>query len=202
MTQKTQFTMVKEPISINVQPSALATYLAAGYTVSAVKYSEGDEYVDSNTQFLLKLGQASMYVKADDLQTYVAAGWSISNMRYGSGQTSIEDVTISYLDIPAFVSAEVGTVAATKVVVVFSTGITASDYATGVIIKVNTVSKTISASALQSDGVTVHYTIPAVTNGQTVTWEYSDATGLIRSAADGSVLDSISAQEVTNNVPA
>ncbi len=202
MTQLTQFTVCKGPDSINVHPADLATYLAAGYTIKAVKYSEGAEAVDSNTQFLMTLGSACIYVHAADVQTYLAAGYAISKILYGSAQTIIlaSVAPSTYLDIPAFSSAEVGTVDATTVVVTFTTEIAASNYATGVVIKVATVSKTISAAVRQTGNKIVHYTIPAVTNGQAVTWEYSDVTGGILSANDGTPLDSVSAQTVTNNV--
>lgn len=200
MTQLTQFLVEKASARINVQPSVLATYLAAGWAIIGLEYSEGAESVDNNTQFLMVKGPEQIHAKAKDVQTYQAAGWTISRVFYGSAQTEVNVQDITYLDVPALASAEIGAVAATKVVVTFSTEVSASNYATGVTIKVNTVSKTISAAQRQTDHKVVHYTIPEVIYGDAVTWEYSSATGLMLSENDSSPLDSISAQEVTNNV--
>jgi hypothetical protein len=202
MTQLTQFLVTKGELSIHVHPASLAAYLAAGYVIQEVQYSEGAEAVDDATQFLLTLGSASIHVKADDLQSYLSAGWAITKILYGASQTPVfaTAAPISFLDIPAFSSAEVGDVAATKVVVTFTTEVSASNYATGVTIKVDDVSKTISAATRQTDHKVVHYTIPAVAFGEVVTWSYDDATGLIRSEVDESPLDDVTDGAVTNNV--
>jgi hypothetical protein len=201
--QATQFTMTKGSESMNVQPDDLAAYLAGGWSVTAIKYSEGGEAPDAATQFLMRKSTDQISVLAKDLQTYVALGYAIVEVKYGASQLQIlaQNGNISYLDTPALSSAEVGTVAATKVAVTFTTEVTASDYAAGVTIEVDTVSKTISAAERQPDHKVVHYTIPAVAFGEVVTWSYDDATGGITSAADGSPLDDVTDAEVTNNVP-
>jgi hypothetical protein len=202
MTQLTQFLVTKGSESLHVQPASLATYVAAGYAVAGVLYSEGGEGVDVTSLVLMKLGDQQIYVHPGSVATYVAAGYQIVSMIYGAAVARIANTSglVNFLDVPALSSAEVGAVAATKVVVTFSTEVIAADYAAGVTIKVNTVSKTISAATRQTDQKVVHYTIPAVSAGQTVTWEYAEDNGNITSAVDGSPLDSVTAQAVTNNV--
>jgi hypothetical protein len=202
MTQLTQFTVFKGSDRLNVQPASLATYVAAGYAIAGVRYSEGGEGLDVVSLVLMQLGNDVIYVHPGAVATYEAAGYRSMEMIYGAAVARIPNQggALAFMDVPAFSSAEVGAVAATKVAVTFSTEVTAADYAAGVTIKVNTVSKTISAATRQTDQKVVHYTIPAVTNGQTVTWEYAEDNGNITSAVDGSPLDSVTAQAVTNTV--
>lgn len=191
--------MTKLSQSMNVTSTDLATYLAAGWTVQSITYSEGADAVDDATLFLMVKAQDSIRVKAASVQAYLAAGYTISEVLYGASQVAVR-ADFAYLDIPAFSAAEIGTVADTKVAVTFTTEVAASDYATGVTIKVDTVSQTISAAARQTDHKVVHYTIDAVTAGQAVTWEYNGSTGVIVSENDGSQLGTVAAEEVTNNV--
>lgn len=103
---------------------------------------------------------------------------------------------------PTFVSGEVGAVGATTVVVVFSVAVKAAgnDYTTGVTIKKGGAGQAISAGVRQALHTTVYYTIPAIVNGDVVTIEYDDATGLIQNEADSEPLATFGAQAVTNNV--
>lgn len=201
MTQLTQFLVTQGAQSMNVTATDLAAYLAAGWTIQNIRYSEGGEGADLVTQFLMIKGVDQIRVKAASVQAYLAAGYTIAQVLYGSSQVEVESgKEFSYLDVPSLVSAEVGEVDATTVVAVFSSEIAASNYATGVTIKVDTVAKTISAAERQADFKTVHYTIPAVVFGEVVTIAYSDVTGEYKSKNDDSPLDTFAATEVTNNV--
>lgn len=99
---------------------------------------------------------------------------------------------------PAFGSGEVGAVGATIVVVTFSADVQATNFATGVLIKKGGVSQSISAAVRQTNHKIVRYTIPAVANGATVTWEYTG--GNIQGEVSGLPLSTVTAQAVTNNV--
>lgn len=100
---------------------------------------------------------------------------------------------------PVFSSAEVGNVNASTVSVTFSVNVSASNYATGVTIKVNGSAATISSATRQANHAVVYYALSAaVVNGNTVTWEYSG--GNITNEATGAALQTTSAQSVTNNV--
>lgn len=204
MAQNTQFHVQNGTSSMNVAPADLAAYLAAGWHIVSVRYSVGAEDIDANTLVLMQKGTDSISVKAADVSAYLADGYSILQMTYGADRIVISASSgqmIEFLDTPDFYSAEIGTVNDTTVAVTFSTDITASDYAAGVTIKVNTVSKTISAAERQTDHKVVYYTIPAVAFGETVTWSYDDATGGIHSESDGTYMDDVTNGEVTNNVP-
>lgn len=102
---------------------------------------------------------------------------------------------------PEFDSAEVGSVNASTVVVTFTHEVSASNYGTGVVIKVNGSGATISTSTRQANHAIVYYTLSApCISTDTVTWEYSAAAGEIVAESDGSPLEDVSAQTVTNNV--
>jgi hypothetical protein len=103
---------------------------------------------------------------------------------------------------PLFVSAEVGNVNATTTVVTFSMNVAASgdDFLSSVTIKVNGSPVEISAAEQQTNHAVVHYTIPAVLQGDAVTWEYAQASGHIRAESGGDVLEDVTPQAVTNNV--
>ncbi len=76
-----------------------------------------------------------------------------------------------------------------------------ASFADGVTIKVNGSPVEVSAAEQQVDHAIIYYTIsPAVQAGDTVTWEYAQASGGIVSEADGAPLEDVSAQAVTNNV--
>lgn len=76
-----------------------------------------------------------------------------------------------------------------------------SDFASGVTIKINGTAATITAADQQADHAVINYTItPAVQAGDTVTWEYSAASGHIVAESGGAKLGDVSAQSVTNNV--
>lgn len=104
--------------------------------------------------------------------------------------------------VPTFVSAEIGNVNDTTVVVVFSEPVAASNFASGVTIKKNTVSQAIASAVLQPDTVTVYYVLDdAVIFGDTVTWEYAQASGnIVEATCNTESLSNVSAQSVTNNV--
>ena len=203
MAQESQFLLTKGSATINVQPDALTTYLADGWAIHGLRYSEGGEGLDVTSLVLMTNGSASIYVRAGSVATYIANGYTVVGIIYGSSAVTIANGAgnvLHFLDTPAFSSAEVGTVAATEVAVTFTTEIAATNYAAGVTIKVNGASKTISAAVRQTGNLSVHYTIPAVAFGDTVTWEYDDLTGQIVSANDSTPLDDVSAKTVTNNV--
>lgn len=101
---------------------------------------------------------------------------------------------------PQFSSAEIGNVNASTVVVTFDQDVTASNYATGVTIKVGGVSQTISSATRQANHAVVHYVIPVLWHGSgdSVTWEYTG--GNIAGESGGASLETVTAQAVTNNV--
>jgi hypothetical protein len=103
---------------------------------------------------------------------------------------------------PVFSSAEIGTVDASTVEVTFDQDITASNYATGVTIKVNDVSAAISSATRQANHAVVRYVIPVLWHGSgdSVTWEYDADTGDIAGESGSLPLEDVSAQAVTNNV--
>jgi hypothetical protein len=75
-----------------------------------------------------------------------------------------------------------------------------SSFADGVTITVNGSPVEISAAEQQADHAVVHYTIPAVQEGDTVTWEYDADAGHIRAESDGAALGDVSPQALMNNV--
>jgi hypothetical protein len=202
MAQETQFLMVKDSATMNVLPDDLATYLAADWQIKGVRYSEGGEGLDTTSQVLMVKGADAIHVRPGSVAAYRTLGYSARQIIYGATGIviNLQSGNLLFLDTPAFASAEIGTVNATTLAVTFSTEVASADFAAGVIIKVNTVSQTIDSATLQTNQLVVHYVIPAVANGDTVTWEY--AAGSIVSAVDGSLLEDVTAQEVTNNVPA
>jgi len=203
MTQKTQFLMVKESAAMHVQPEGVDAYLADGWAIVDIKYSEGGEGVDTTSQVLMVKDSIGIRVRPASVATYQQQGYRAVEIKYGTDGIVISDRTgvLTFLDTPSFASAEVGTVDATTLVVVFSTEVTADDYAAGVTIEVDEEEVEISSATRQTDHTTVHYVIPAVENGAEVTWSYDDDTGGIVSEVDSTPLDDVSAGEVTNNVP-
>lgn len=104
---------------------------------------------------------------------------------------------------PAYDSSEIGNVNTTTVAVRFSIPVSATNFATGVTIKKNTVSQTISSATLQADGVSVRYVItPAADANDVVTWEYASGSGNIVSQEDATALASVTAKTVTNHIAA
>jgi hypothetical protein len=108
---------------------------------------------------------------------------------------------LPYLSFPViskkgvtYFNGEVGNVDAYTVVVQFTGDVSASNYKTGVTIKVNGALWAIDDATRQSNHAVVYFVVHAVTVGQTVTWEYDSGSG---NYAD---LDTISAQTVANNV--
>lgn len=104
---------------------------------------------------------------------------------------------------PQFSSAEVGTVNASTVAVIFDQGVnaTGNDYSSGVTIKVNGSTRSFESGIRQADHTLVYYALATpVEAGDTVTWEYSAASGSIVSESDGTALANVTAQTVTNNV--
>lgn len=104
---------------------------------------------------------------------------------------------------PQFSSAEIGTFNASTVVVTFDQNVLAAenDYASGVTIKVNGVSTSISGGIRQTNHAVVYYGIPVLWHGSgdTVTWEYNSAVGIIVAESGGAALGNVTAQSVTNN---
>src|SRR3970282_1449284 len=101
---------------------------------------------------------------------------------------------------PLYSSSEIGTVNGYTVVVTFIMDISASNYATGVTIKENGVATTITSATRQANHAVVHYEIPIPWHGSgdVITWEYTG--GNIVSEADATVLGTVTAQTVTNNI--
>jgi len=204
MTLLTQFLVTKDSQLMNIHPDDLSTYQAAGWSVKGIRYSEGGEGVDTTSIVLMAKEPARIFVRPGEVASYLSDGYRVEQIEYlSSGLVLINDGgSLVFLDTPSYSSAEIGTVADTTVVVTFSTEISASDYSLGVTIKVDDVAQEIASSTRQADHSVVHYVIPAVTSVMVVTWEYDDLTGGISSAVDGTILDDIAAQTVTNNVPA
>ncbi len=186
MTQETQFTMTKNGARLNVLDADLETYLADGWTVEQVTYGLDTERTDEESQVLMNKSSDNIFVRPGDAPAYLADGYRAKRLIYGEHVATVNNPnTITILDEPnpEFVSAEVGTVDEVTVMVTWDREIVDIP---AVIIKVNTVAKTISASVVdEEDDTLVAYTIPAVTNGQTVTLEWLNES-----------------HEVTNNVSA
>jgi hypothetical protein len=126
-------------------------------------------------------------------------------MKIGIGLSQHDDqaqTLVADTIAPVYSSGEVGDVADTIVVVKFSEYINSPSlgYDAGVTIKVATISQTISAATRQADESVVHYTIPAVSNGQAVTFEYAAISGDIEDQRASNALGNVSEQSVTNNV--
>ncbi len=102
---------------------------------------------------------------------------------------------------PQFSTAEIGTVNASTVIVTFDSNVSASNYATGVTIKVNGSATSITSATRQANHAIVRYVIPVLWHGSgdTVTWEYASGSGNIVSESDSTPLGDVTAQSVTNN---
>lgn len=112
-----------------------------------------------------------------------------------------QSVTPSGGIAPLFSSAEIGSVNAFTLPVTFDSNVSASNYATGVTIKVNGTATSITSATRQANHAIVRYVIPVLWHGtgDAVTWEYNSATGNIVSESDATPLGDVSAQSVTNN---
>jgi hypothetical protein len=99
---------------------------------------------------------------------------------------------------PTYLSGVVGSIDEYTVVIVFDEYIVGTNYATGVTIKKGGATQTIVSATRQADHNVVRYVLSAaIISTDTVTWEYSAATGNITDIA-GNVLGNVSAQTVTN----
>lgn len=115
----------------------------------------------------------------------------------GVGFHGVGDITP-----PGYSSSDIGEQGDTIVAVIFSEPITSdlNDYAAGVTIKRNAVTKTITSAVRQGDNQTVYYTINDTCDGDDdVTWAYVDASGDIRDIA-GNQLGDVAATTVTNTI--
>ena len=189
---------------MHVQPDALATYEADGWTVKGIRYSEGGESPPDVTSLVLMVkGDDRIYVRPGSVAAYRVAGYSPAQIIYGADALLInaQAGNLVFLDTPAFGAAEIGTVNATTVAVTFTTEVSASDFAAGVTIEVDDTPVEIASATRQADHLVVYYVIPEVAFGSTVTWAYDDDTGGIVSENDGVPLDDVAAETVTNNVP-
>jgi hypothetical protein len=131
-------------------------------------------------------------------RTLAGARTIIGSARTIAGARTI--IPLTDVTAPTYLSGEVGLVNATTVAILFSENITASNYATGVTIKKNTVTQTISSATRQSDNRLVYYVLStAVEYGDAVTWEYTG--GTITDIA-ANPLGTVTAQTVTNNLSA
>lgn len=104
---------------------------------------------------------------------------------------------------PVFLAAEEGNVSNVIVALTFSETIESptADYATGFTVKFNGAAQTISSAARQSNEALVYLTLAGSSDqNDTITVEYSDASGDLRSQDDLTDLDSFTAQSVENNV--
>lgn len=105
---------------------------------------------------------------------------------------------------PNFSSGEEGDVTNATVAVTFSEAIVSAldDYVTGITIKVNGVSATISSGTLQSGSQVVYYVLDAGSAADAndeITWEYSDTLGDLADEAANQMGD-VAASAITNNV--
>jgi hypothetical protein len=203
MTQATQFLMTHDNEARHVLAAGVSTYLAAGWSIRNIHYSEGGEGEDAVSRILMVKGSDAIFVLAASVQTYQAQGYLAKKIIYGASEILFEGsgANLLYLDVPAIDSAEVGTVEATTLVVTFTTEVASDDFTDGVTIDVDDEPVEITSATRQTDHTVVHYVIPAVSFGSVVTWSYDDDTGDIHSEADGSPLDDVTDAEVTNNVP-
>jgi predicted transcriptional regulator len=203
MTLLTQFLVTKGSQSMHIAPADLSTYRADGWTVENIRYSEGGEGLDTTSLVLMVKEPDRIFVRPGEVATYLSAGYTVAQVDYLSTGLVLNDTggNLVFLDTPAFSSAEIGTVDAVTLVVNFTTEVASADFAAGVTIKVDDAAQEIASATRQTDHTVVHYVIPTVANGSTVTWAYDDLTGGIASANDGTILDAITAQAVTNNVP-
>ena len=102
----------------------------------------------------------------------------------------------------AYSSGEIGDVSTTIVVIIFTATITSpgGDYTLGATIKVNGASVTISSAALQSDNLTIRYTLASAADiNDEITYTYSSGAGDLQDSS-GNDLESISETNVTNNI--
>jgi hypothetical protein len=123
------------------------------------------------------------------------------NFRAVSTAVAGADVTPPEISATPF---EEGDVSNDVIVVVFNEPIQAAgdDFLTGVTLMVNGNPETLTAAALQPDGITVHYTVLFTDEpdaNDTITWEYDEPTGVIEDLA-GNDLASVAAQPVTNDI--
>jgi hypothetical protein len=111
-------------------------------------------------------------------------------------------VAVSAVGVPPdYSSGEIGDVLNTTVEVLFNESISSptSDYKTGVTIKANAVSQTISTATRQANHKLVHYVLDtALDADDTITWEYDDDLGDMEAEDDATPLGDVSAQAVTN----
>ena len=104
--------------------------------------------------------------------------------------------------VVAYSSGEIGDVATTIVVIIFTATITSpgGNYTLGATIKVNGTSVTISSAALQADNLTLRYTLASAADiNDEITYTYSSATGDLQDSS-GNDVTSISETTVTNNI--
>lgn len=103
------------------------------------------------------------------------------------------------INVPYPLSLEIGFIDALTVAVIFNMDVAADDFSDGVTIKVNSVVQTMAG--FPQDAKTVYYVLDnAVSSGDSVTWEYSQASGNIVSLADDIPMENVTPQSVTNNV--
>ena len=101
---------------------------------------------------------------------------------------------------PTYSSGEVGAVNTTTLAITFSRPIIASNYLSGVTIKINGSTQVITVATRQANHAIVYYTIPAADANDVVTWAYSKASGNIVDEQNNGTLEDTAAQTATNNV--
>ena len=103
---------------------------------------------------------------------------------------------------PDYSSSEEGDVTNPTVVVTFNEAVNSDtdDYVTGLTIKVNSVTQTLSSGTRQSNQALVYYVLATSADANDdITWEYSDALGNIEDLANNQLGD-VTAKIVTNNI--
>ncbi len=186
--------------SVDVSASNYATGVTIKVNGSAATISSATR--QSNHAIVYYVLSAA--VVNGDTVTWEYSGGSIVNEATGAAlqTTSAQSVTNNVVvSGPQFSAAEIGTVNASTVAVTFDSNVSASNYATGVTIKVNGTATSITSATRQANHAIVYYVIPVLWHGSgdTVTWEYASGSGNIVSESDSTPLGDVSAQSVTNN---
>jgi hypothetical protein len=196
-------TLTGTTFSVTFSEKVVSSDFALGVTVnvnaapvvvaSAVKQAAGNVVIYTIPAF----------AKGDVITwAYDANTGDIADQTDGTVLATVTAKTVTNSLHTLYASSEIGTVAATTVVVTFADNVVAAgdDYTTGVTIKVNTVAAVIASGIRQANHKVVRYVIPAVDADDVVTWEYSKTTGIITSVDTGALMDTITAKTVTNNV--
>ncbi|SRR5258706_8580644 len=103
--------------------------------------------------------------------------------------------------LPEFVSAEIGNIDSSTVVLTLSENIVANDYSLGFTIKINGISELINSATRQSNHAIIYFILDdSVISTDNITIEYNSNRGGISSETGVVYLNDITPQEVQNNV--